>query len=196
MAVKIAKVKPFSKCMLLGVRSGDMLVSVNGDEILDVLDYDFYTGGGKPEAEIKKADGKVVKIKGFNGSDLKFGTYLMDSQKCCGNKCIFCFIDQMPKGCRESLYFKDDDSRLSFLFGNYITLCSLTERDIGRIIKMRISPVNISVHTMSRGLRSEMMGNPRAGDALEILNRVYGADIKMNAQLVLCPGINDGKELE
>ena len=127
---------------------------------------------------------------------LSFHTYLMDKQQRCRNKCIFCFIDQLPKGMRESLYFKDDDSRLSFLFGNYITLTNISEHEVQRIIDMHISPVNISVHTMNPELRVKMMGNRFAGESLEILRRFAKAGIKMNTQLVLCPGINDGKELE
>src|SRR5699024_7994312 len=123
-------------------------------------------------------------------------TYWMDKQRRCRNKCIFCFIDQLPKGMRESLYFKDDDSRLSFLFGNYITLTNISEHEVQRIIDMHISPVNISVHTMNPELRVKMMGNRFAGESLAILKRFAKAGIKMNTQLVLCPGINDGKELE
>ena len=125
-----------------------------------------------------------------------FDTYLMDQKHSCKNKCIFCFIDQLPKGLRESLYFKDDDSRLSFLFGNYITLTNITEHEIERIIKMHISPINISVHTTNPELRVKMMTNKNAGKALDVIKRFNDAGIKMNSQLVLCPGYNDGAELE
>ncbi len=119
----------------------------------------------------------------------------MDKQRCCANNCIFCFIDQMPEGLRDTLYFKDDDARLSFLFGNYITLTNLGEKDIDRIIEMHISPVNISVHTMNPDLRVKMMKNNRAGKVLQYIKRLADAGIKLNTQLVLCPGYNDGDEL-
>lgn len=126
---------------------------------------------------------------------MEFETYLMDRQHACRNHCVFCFIDQLPKGMRNSLYFKDDDSRLSFLFGNYITLTNMTEHDVDRIIKMHISPVNISVHTTNPELRVKMMGNRFAGKSLDILYRLAAAGIKINSQLVLCRGLNDGNEL-
>ena len=196
MPVKIKNVKKFSKCGLSGVRSGDILLSVDGNEIEDVLDYDFYMTDGKVTLEFlcdnKRKTVKTTKEK----CGLEFETYLMDKQQGCKNKCIFCFIDQLPKGMRKTLYFKDDDSRLSFLFGNYITLTNLSEHEIERIIKMHISPVNISVHTMNPELRVRMMKNPKAGESLEIIKRFAKAGIKMNTQLVLCPGFNDGEELE
>jgi putative radical SAM enzyme (TIGR03279 family) len=137
----------------------------------------------------------IRKSDEFADIGLEFKTYLMDKQHSCKNKCIFCFVDQMPKGMRDTLYFKDDDSRMSFLFGNYITLTGLCEREVQRIIDMHISPVNISVHTMNPALRVEMMKNPHAGESLGILKRFAEAGIEMNTQLVLCPGINDGDEL-
>jgi putative radical SAM enzyme (TIGR03279 family) len=144
--------------------------------------------GEEFEVNIRKSDE-------FADIGLEFETYLMDKQHSCKNKCIFCFVDQMPKGMRDTLYFKDDDSRLSFLFGNYITLTGLCERETQRIIDMHISPVNISVHTMNPSLRVEMMKNRFAGDVLKNLNRFAENNIEMNTQLVLCPGINDGDEL-
>lgn len=196
MSVKIKNVKKFSKCALLGIHSGDILLSVDGNEIEDVLDYDFYMTDGKVTLEFlckgRKKTVKTTKEK----CGLEFETYLMDKQQGCKNKCIFCFIDQLPKGMRKTLYFKDDDSRLSFLFGNYITLTNLSEHEIERIIKMHISPVNISVHTMNPELRVRMMKNPKAGESLEIIKRFAEAGIKMNTQLVLCPGFNDGEELK
>lgn len=195
MPVKIKNVKKLSKCALHGVSSGDTLLSVDGNEIEDVLDYDFYMTDGKVTLEFlcgeKKKTVKTTKEK----CGLEFETYLMDKQQGCKNKCVFCFIDQLPKGMRKTLYFKDDDSRLSFLFGNYITLTNLSEHEIERIIKMHISPVNISVHTMNPELRVRMMKNPKAGEALKIINRFADAGIKMNTQLVLCPELNDGEEL-
>lgn len=182
------------------ISAGDTLVAVNSHEINDVLDYRFYTSACKLKLEIETEKGKrrTVKVKKGEYDDLGlcFETYLMDKHHSCKNKCIFCFIDQMPKGMRESLYFKDDDSRLSFLFGNYVTLTNLTDKDIDRIIEMHISPVNVSVHTMNPTLRVEMMKNPNSGTSLRYLNRLAEAGIKLNTQLVLCPGINDGKELE
>ncbi len=199
MSVKIKDVEKNSICSKK-ISAGDTLVAVNSHEINDVLDYRFYTSACKLKLEIETAKGRrrTVKVKKGEYDDLGlcFETYLMDKHHSCKNKCIFCFIDQMPKGMRESLYFKDDDSRLSFLFGNYVTLTNLTDKDIDRIIEMHISPVNVSVHTMNPTLRVEMMKNPNSGTSLRYLNRLAEAGIKLNTQLVLCPGINDGKELE
>ena len=197
MAVQIESVKPFSRCWFWGVRAGDTLLSVDGKEIEDILDYDFYMSFAPVTMEFLCKNGKKRSVRMPSpDTGLSFHTYLMDKQQRCRNKCIFCFIDQLPKGMRESLYFKDDDSRLSFLFGNYITLTNISEHEVQRIIDMHISPVNISVHTMNPELRVKMMGNRFAGESLEILKRFAKAGIKMNTQLVLCPGINDGKELE
>ena len=196
MSVKISNVKNNSICALKGIASGDELLKINGEEIMDVLDYDFYMAEQNLTLTFKCGDGKyrVVKSKSAD-CGLEFETYLMDKQQHCKNKCIFCFIDQLPKGLRPSLYFKDDDSRLSFLFGNYITLTNISEHEVERIIKMHISPVNISVHTMNPELRVQMMKNKNAGKSLDIIKRLADAGIKMNTQLVLCPGINDGAEL-
>ncbi len=203
MAVKISEVVRFSKAWLHGIKAGDLLLSVNGKEIEDVLDYDFYmtTDDSTPvELTFKCTNGKTKRIKRNAGElnshlGIKFETYLMDKQHSCRNKCIFCFVDQLPKGMRESLYFKDDDSRLSFLFGNYVTLTNLSEHEIERIISMHISPINISVHTMNPELRVKMMKNKNAGECLKLIKRFADAGITMNTQLVLCPGINDGEEL-
>lgn len=199
MSVKIKDVEKGSICSKK-ISGGETLVAVNSHEINDVLDYRFYTSACKLKLEIENEKGKrrTVKIKKGEYDDLGlcFETYLMDKHHSCKNKCIFCFIDQMPSGLRESLYFKDDDSRLSFLFGNYVTLTNLTDKDIDRIIEMHISPVNVSVHTMNPALRVEMMKNPNSGTSLRYLGRLADAGIKLNTQLVLCPGINDGKELE
>ncbi|MBO5944542.1 MAG: DUF512 domain-containing protein [Clostridia bacterium] len=163
---------------------------------MDVLDFDFYMAEQNITMTFRCSDGNFKVIR-TNNTDcgLEFETYLMDKQHHCKNKCIFCFIDQLPKGLRPSLYFKDDDSRLSFLFGNYITLTNISEHEIERIIEMHISPVNISVHTMNPELRVQMMKNKNAGKCLEIIKRLADAGIQMNTQLVLCPGINDGNEL-
>lgn len=196
MPVKIKNVKKLSACGLHGINSGDLLLSVDGNEIEDVLDYDFYMTEGKVSLEfLSGSKTKTVKTT-KEKCGLEFETYLMDKQQGCKNKCIFCFIDQLPKGMRKTLYFKDDDSRLSFLFGNYITLTNISEHEIERIIKMHISPVNISVHTMNPELRVRMMKNPKAGECLKIIKRFADAGIKMNTQLVLCPGFNDGEELK
>ncbi|MBQ8575066.1 MAG: DUF512 domain-containing protein [Clostridia bacterium] len=198
MAVKISSIKPHSPASRHFVKAGSKLISVNGHEIRDVLDYQFYIDEDVLDLVIEKPNGKrrKVRLKNCYGeTGLEFETYLMDKQRPCANNCIFCFIDQMPKGMRESLYFKDDDARLSFLFGNYITLTNLGDKDIDRIIEMHISPVNISVHTMNPDLRVKMMGNKRAGKVLEYVKRLAAAGIKLNTQLVLCPGYNDGDEL-
>lgn len=196
MSVKINGVKKNSICDIKGISAGDELLKINGKEIMDVLDFDFYMAEQNITMTFKCSDGKykVIKTNDTN-CGLEFETYLMDKQHHCKNKCIFCFIDQLPKGLRPSLYFKDDDSRLSFLFGNYITLTNISEHEIERIISMHISPVNISVHTMNPELRVQMMKNKNAGESLKIIKRLADAGIQMNTQLVLCPGINDGDEL-
>lgn len=200
MSVKVFSVAKNGICGKKGIRPGDLLLSVNSHEINDVLDYRFYTLGERLEIVFLCADKRKVTVK-LSSADIcdrlgiSFETFLMDKHRHCKNSCIFCFIDQLPKGLRKSLYFKDDDSRLSFLFGNYITLTNLTEADVDRIIKMRISPVNVSVHTMNPELRVRMMRNPSAGRVLTYLKRFSDAGIDINAQLVLCPGINDGDEL-
>ena len=198
MAVRIKSVLPHSPASHHFIRAGSRLISVNGHEINDVLDYQFYIDEDVLELVVEKPDGhrRTVKLKNCGGeTGLEFETYLMDKQRCCANNCIFCFIDQLPEGLRDSLYFKDDDARLSFLFGNYITLTNLGEKDIDRIINMHISPVNISVHTMNPELRVKMMGNNRAGKVLAYIRKLADAGIKINTQLVLCPGYNDGDEL-
>ena len=181
-----------------GIRVGDILHTVNGKEISDVLDYRFYLTEKKAVLSLTR-DGVPYEVKihkeMYADIGLEFKTYLMDEKHSCRNRCIFCFIDQLPKGMRETLYFKDDDSRLSFLMGNYITLTNLKDADIDRIIKMRISPINISVHTMNPSLRVEMMKNKNAGDVLRYLKRLSDAGITLNCQIVLCRGINDGDEL-
>ncbi len=196
LSVRINNVRENSLCDAKGIKAGDELLKINGKEIMDVLDYDFYMAERNLTLTFKCADGKfrVVKAKSAD-CGLEFETYLMDKQQHCKNKCIFCFIDQLPKGLRPSLYFKDDDSRLSFLFGNYITLTNISEHEVQRIIDMHISPVNVSVHTMNPELRVQMMKNKNAGESLKIIKRLADAGIKMNTQLVLCPGINDGAEL-
>ena len=199
MAVKIFDVTTGSHADKVGIKKGETLLSINSNEIVDVLDYRFYQVNRKLTLEVADEDKNVRTIEMTKGEyeeiGLEFETYLMDKQHSCRNKCIFCFIDQLPKGMRESLYFKDDDSRLSFLFGNYITLTNITEHEIDRIIKMHISPINVSVHTTNPELRCKMMNNRFAGDTLKYLKRFADAGITLNCQIVSCPGINDGDEL-
>lgn len=199
MAVKIFDVTTGSHADKAGIKKGETLLSINSNEIVDVLDYRFYQVNRKLTLEVADEDKNVRTIEMTKGEyekiGLEFETYLMDKQHSCRNKCIFCFIDQLPKGMRESLYFKDDDSRLSFLFGNYITLTNITEHEIDRIIKMHISPINVSVHTTNPELRCKMMNNRFAGDTLKYLKRFADAGITLNCQIVSCPGINDGDEL-
>ena len=198
MSVKIYSVAAHSSAAKHFIKSGDRLISINGHEIRDVLDYRFYLDAEVLHLVIEKANGRQRKVKIKSGGEdigLEFETYLMDKQRSCANNCIFCFIDQLPDHLRDSLYFKDDDARLSFLFGNYITMTNMGDRDIDRIIEMHISPVNISVHTMNPDLRVKMMRNKRAGKVLDYIYKLAEAGIQMNTQLVLCPGYNDGEEL-
>ena len=200
MAVVIDSVEPRSKAWWHGIKAGDKLLKINQNSINDVLDYRFYITDERLILLLETKGGRqrTVKIRNRQGGEigLSFATYLMDKQRRCANNCIFCFIDQLPKGLRESLYFKDDDSRLSFFFGNYITLTNLKQEDIDRIIKMHISPINISVHTTNPELRVQMMGNKRAGKVLEYIKQLADAGIELHTQLVLCPGFNDGDELD
>ncbi len=200
MSVIIEGSAPGSPAYRAGLRAGDTLLTINGNEIADVLDYRFYQSSEQLEVKYINAKGRLKKAKikksEYDELGLSFETYLMDKQHACLNKCIFCFIDQLPRGLRKSLYFKDDDSRLSFLFGNYITLTNISEHEIERIIKLHISPMNISVHTTNPELRVKMMKNKNAGRVLSVIDRFNEAGIKLNCQLVLCPGVNDGAELE
>ncbi len=199
MSVLINDIMENSHAQKYGISKGDTLISINGHEIVDVLDYRFYQMNRDIELVISTKENKIVKHHfkkaEYDEIGLLFDTYLMDDQKSCKNKCIFCFIDQLPKGLRDTLYFKDDDSRLSFLFGNYITLTNLTDHEIDRIINMHISPMNISVHTTNPELRCKMMNNRFAGKSLDTLKRFRNAGISVNCQIVACPGYNDGDEL-
>lgn len=200
MSVIISTVEKGSPAYKAGLKSGYTLLKINGNDIMDVLDYRFYQNSEKLLVEFINDKGKIKRkrVKKYEDDELGLGfeTYLMDKQHSCLNKCVFCFIDQLPKGMRDSLYFKDDDSRLSFLFGNYITLTNITEHEVERIIKMHISPINISVHTTNPELRVKMMRNKNAGKVLELIKRFNDAGIKINCQLVLVPDMNDGQELE
>ena len=197
--VKITGVEKGSHAQKAGIIAGDDLISVNGFVIQDVLDYRFYIMEPTLVLETERNGQKMtftVKKEEYDDIGLEFSTYLMDEKKRCRNNCIFFFIDQNPKGMRETVYFKDDDERLSFLHGNYVTLTNLKESDIERIVKMRISPINISVHTTNPALRVMMMRNRFAGDCLRYIKMLDDGGISINAQLVLCKGINDGIELE
>lgn len=199
MGAQITGVDPGSPAHRAGLRCGETLLRIGSHPIMDVLDYQFYMTDASFLLEVADADGKTRKIRvrkePYEDLGLSFETYLMDKKRGCRNHCAFCFIDQLPKGLRKTLYFKDDDARLSFLMGNYITLTNLTQQDIDRIIEMHISPINISVHTTNPDLRARMMGNPKAGEALSLMYRLAEAGTKLNCQLVLCPGLNDGVEL-
>lgn len=197
--VKIVGVLPHSRAERAGIAPGDILVSINENEISDVLDYRFYLTEKKTTLSLLREGAeytKTIRKEEYDDIGLEFETPLMDKKQSCQNKCIFCFIDQLPKGLRETLYFKDDDSRLSFLHGNYITLTNLHDKDIDRIIKMHISPINISVHTTNPELRCKMMHNKRAGEVLSYMKRLADGGCSICGQIVLCRGINDGAELE
>ena len=178
---------------------GDRVIAINSNRILDVLDYKFYAYDRKLDVLLRRPDGEEyhVRLLKDEGGDLglDFESYLMDAPRSCANRCVFCFIDQLPKGMRPTMYFKDDDARLSFLLGNYITLTNLSQREISRIIDLHISPINISVHATEPELRRRLLRNPRAGECMEIMGRFAGAGITMNCQIVCCPGLNDGEAL-
>lgn len=195
MCAKICQVEHGSPAHKARIKAGEELFSINGHSIADVLDYKFYSYDSV--LNIKVGD-RNVRVKKQEGEDLGlvFESYLMDKAKRCANKCIFCFIDQLPEGMRETLYFKDDDARMSFLMGNYISLTNLSEQDIERMIRMRISPINVSVHATDPQVRQKMLGNPRAGECMNILKRFAQANITLNCQIVACPGVNDGEVLK
>lgn len=184
----------------LEIEVGDFLVSINGKEIEDIFDYHYLLNDEYLEVLIEKSDGEewLLEVEKDYEEDLgiSFGESLMDKYRSCFNKCIFCFIDQNPPGMRETIYFKDDDTRLSFLQGNYVTLTNMKDKDIDRIIEYKLAPINISVHTTNPELRCKMLNNRFAGNLMNYIDKLYNADIPMNAQVVLCKGINDGKELE
>ena len=197
--VTITGVEKGSLAERAGIKKDDVLVSLNGHPVRDVLDYRFHLADRMLSVSCLR-DGKaasfVIEKGEYEDIGLDFETPLMDHKKTCHNKCIFCFIDQMPKGYRETLYFKDDDSRLSFLQGNYVTLTNMTDEDIDRIIEMRMSPLHVSIHTTDPALRVKMMNNKRAGEVLRYLDRLCAAGIALRGQIVLCRGVNDGVALE
>ena len=196
----VKTVEPGSIAAELGIEPGDKLISMNENVIEDVFDYHFYVNDEELTLLIQKPDGEEweLEIEKDYEEDLglTFTQGLMDEYRSCRNKCMFCFIDQMPKGMRETLYFKDDDSRLSFLQGNYITLTNMSDHDVERIVKYHLEPINISFHTTNPELRCRMLHNRFAGEALKKVDRLYEGGILMNGQIVLCKGINDGEELE
>ena len=196
----ISKVLPGGIAEEMGVEPGMALVSINGEPVRDVLDYRFRISEPHIDVVIRDADGEEHLLEIDQDEDEEFGVEFenpfMDDYRSCANRCIFCFIDQMPKGMRPTLYFKDDDSRLSFLQGNYVTLTNLSGDDLDRIIKYRMEPINVSVQTMNPELRCRMLGNRFAGEALKKLDVLKEAGIVMNGQIVLCKGWNDGDELD
>ncbi len=199
---KISKVLEDSIAEELGIEAGDVLLEINGEQLEDIFDFQYLVQDEHLDVLVKKADGEewLLDIDKDFDEDLgvEFENGLMDDYKSCSNKCIFCFIDQMPKGMRETLYFKDDDSRLSFLQGNYVTLTNMSDKDIDRILKYHLSPINISFQTTNPELRCKMLGNRFAGEALKKVDRLCapGTGIEINGQIVLCKGVNDGEELE
>ncbi|HHT17761.1 MAG TPA: DUF512 domain-containing protein [Papillibacter sp.] len=200
MSAVIKSIEKGSPCDGRRIVPGDRLVKINGHRIRDVLDYKYYSAEACLLLEMHTVEQaiRLVRIRKREEEDLglEFTSYLMDAPKACANRCIFCFVDQLPSGLRKTLYFKDDDVRLSFLQGNYVTLTNLSEAEIQRIIQMRISPLNISVHSTDPALRSFMLGIRRIGAGLDALRRFQDAGIRMNCQIVCCPGINDDAHLE
>ena len=196
----VSDIVPGSIAEQLGIRPGDKLLAIDGHEIEDIFDYQFYVEDEEIVLLIEKPDGEQWELEIEKEADedlgIEFGQGLMDEYRSCYNKCIFCFIDQMPKGMRDTLYFKDDDSRLSFLQGNYVTLTNMSSHDIERIIRYRLEPINISFQTTNPELRCRMLHNRFAGEALKKVDMLYQGGIEMNGQIVLCKGVNDGDELE
>ncbi len=197
---KITYVEPGSIADEAGIEAGDFLVALNGKEVNDILEYKFITADCEYEVTVKKADGsyEVIEIVNNYAEDLglEFENALLTKARSCANKCVFCFIDQLPEGMRETLYFKDDDSRLSFLQGNYITMTNLSDKDLKRITDIKMSPINISVQCTDGEIRKFMLGNKKADKLLNQMQKLNDAGICMNCQIVLCPGINDGEVLD
>lgn len=196
----VKDIVPGSIAEELELEPGDILLKINNEEIEDIFDYQYYCEDEFIVVTVLKPDGEEWELEIEKDEDEDLGIIfengLMDDYRSCHNKCIFCFIDQMPKGMRDTLYFKDDDARLSFLQGNYITLTNMSDHDIDKVIKYRLSPINISFQTTNPELRCKMLNNRFAGEALEKVKKFYDAGIEMNGQIVLCKDVNDGKELE
>ena len=196
---RIKSVVPGSPAEKAGIRPGDKLLRVDGSRVADVLDYMYYAYDAKSEFTLERDGAELTAtVEKEPGQDagLDFEEYLMDGMRSCANNCVFCFVDQMPPGMRETLYFKDDDVRLSFLTGSYLTLTNMGKREVQRVIDLKISPINVSVHTMDPKLRCLMLGNRNAGRGIDILKKFARAGIELNCQIVCCPGLNDGRELE
>ncbi len=200
MSATIKYIEPDSIAEELGLEPGDIIEKINGIEIKDVLDYRFLMNDEDITLTVRTKQGEIVEVDiekdAYEPLGAEFENSLMDKPLHCTNKCVFCFIDQLPKGMRESLYFKDDDTRLSFFQGNYVTFTNLSDDEIDRIIRLRISPINISVHTMNPDLRVKMLKNPKAARLPKIMQKLHDNGIIMNGQIVLCPGYNDGEELD
>lgn len=182
-----------------GIEAGDKLMKINGSDFHDILEYRYLVSEYEVELEVEKADGSIEIItieNDYEDLGIEFKEELIDKAQSCTNKCIFCFIDQLPKGMRETVYFKDDDTRLSFLQGNYVTLTNMSDEEIDRLIKMHVSPINISVHATNPELRCKMLNNRFAGKCYDIMKKLAANNICMNCQIVLCPGINDGENLD
>ncbi len=198
--ILISAVLPDSAAQDAGIEPGDLLLSINGQKVQDIFDYRFLTTDDNLLVEVEKSDGEIWEIEiekdEYEDLGLEFSDPLITEAKSCTNNCVFCFIDQLPKGMRDTVYFKDDDSRLSFLSGNYITLTNLKEGELERIIRYRMTPVNVSVHTTNPELRKTMLGNRFAGDVLDKIRTLTDGGITVNAQIVLCRGLNDGAELD
>ena len=195
----IKYIEPYSIAEDAGIEVGDKLISINGHDFHDILEYRYLTAEYEVTLEILKKDGTTEVITVENDYDdigIEFEEGLIDEAQSCRNKCIFCFIDQLPKGMRETVYFKDDDTRLSFLQGNYVTLTNMSDEEIDRLIKMRVSPINVSVQATNPELRCKMLNNRFAGKCYDIMKKFAANNIYMNCQIVLCPEINDGKELD
>lgn len=197
---KIVSVKKNSIASELEIEIGELLLEVNGKEVNDILEYIYEVSSEYIEITIKKEDNSIVVYEIEKEYDeeigIEFENPVLSKPNSCKNNCIFCFIDQLPKGLRKTLYFKDDDSRLSFLHGNYITLTNLSDQDIDRIINLKISPINVSVHTTNPELRLRMMKNPKSVNIMKVLKKFVDNDIVINGQIVLCPGFNDNEELD
>ncbi len=195
----IVSVDAKSPAKKAGVKAGERLVEVNGHRIIDVLDYKFYTYDPVLDLTLEHdGERRTLRVEKREGEELglNFETYMMDAPRSCANHCVFCFVDQLPKGMRQSLYFKDDDARLSFLMGNYITLTNLSDRECQRIIDLHISPINVSVHATEPELRAMLLGNKRGAQGIELMRRFAQHGITMNCQIVSCPGLNDGPHLQ
>ena len=195
----VANVQPGSIAEEAGIEPGDVLLKINGCDFYDILEYKYLISDNEVTLELKKKNGSIEELEIFTDYEdlgIEFHSDLIDDAKSCTNKCIFCFIDQLPPNMRETVYFKDDDTRLSFLQGNYVTLTNMSDEEIDRMIRMRISPINISVHTTNPELRKMMLGNRFAGKIYDVMKKFADNHIMMNCQIVLCPGINDGKELD